>query len=198
MQDFGFKDGIPGTPFHASVQSRNRIEAILVSKIRPAIDSPGTLQGDRSVVLRLYQSLMEELEASSTTMTNECAHVPCEMLAHVVRTTRHRRASIALMIGTDSVNCAAARTEVLNTMMPQSPCTLRPSVKPAVRIHHTCASRACLSRRATLHSTVLFDSGVEDPSRHQLYVCHAMTGDPKRWARQGARCVLSRALPAGK
>eukprot|EP00892_Ulva_mutabilis_P000151 jgi/Ulvmu1/10136/UM006_0090.1 len=69
--DFGFKDGIPGTEFYNSVQARRKIEAVLYSKIKAAIDNPESLDGERSVVLRLYNNLLEELKASGETKTNE-------------------------------------------------------------------------------------------------------------------------------
>ena len=73
LQDFGLKEGLPGTPFHRGMQARNAIEAKLYAKIKPVIDNPARFDGQRSLVLRLYEAFMEDAEASGETMSNECA-----------------------------------------------------------------------------------------------------------------------------
>jgi hypothetical protein len=75
LQDFGLKEGLPGTPFHRGMQARNAIEAKLYAKIKPVIDNPAAagFDGQRSLVLRLYQAFTEETKATGESISNECA-----------------------------------------------------------------------------------------------------------------------------
>lgn len=77
LQNFGFKDGIPGTEYHRLVQARKQMEALVPAKIKPAIDNADTLAGERSAVIRLYQSYKEEeLKAGAVKSAGECALKP--------------------------------------------------------------------------------------------------------------------------
>ena len=131
LQDFGLKEGLPGTPFYRGMQARKAIEAKLYAKIKPVIDNPGGFDGQRSLVLRLYQAFTEETEASGESITNECApssrHTPlgptrCNSLAGVHSThsthsiqSMHWRAACtpcAAHAGHYAQDCFVARGQV--------------------------------------------------------------------------------------
>lgn len=75
LQNFGFRDGIPGTPYRKSVEARGAIEETLYAKIKPAIDNPELFGGRRCAVLRTYQAALDEQEAGAAPMSNECVCV---------------------------------------------------------------------------------------------------------------------------
>lgn len=60
VQSFGFRDGLPGTPFHRSMQARSRIEAMVYPKIVAALEDPQLLDGETSTVARIARAVREE------------------------------------------------------------------------------------------------------------------------------------------
>ena len=73
LQNFGLRDGLPGTAFHRSVQSRQAIEATLYALVKAAVDDPDSVGGNRAAVLQLLEGYKQELAADMADKTPECA-----------------------------------------------------------------------------------------------------------------------------
>lgn len=65
LQNFGMRDGLPGTAYHRSMQSRKAIEATLHTMITAAIADPVSVGGKNAAVLQLLDAYKQEVAADA-------------------------------------------------------------------------------------------------------------------------------------